>query len=68
VCRRASRVETGAIHAPEEVTMQTTVDRPKHPDHDSDWFAGVVEDVAFITMLFSGIVIIAAIIALAILL
>lgn len=46
--------------------MQTTVDRPKTARHDTDWFAGVMEDVAFIAMLFSGIVIAAAILALAI--
>ncbi len=44
--------------------MQTTVDRPKTADHDTNWFAGMAEDVAFIVMLFSGVVIVAAIIAL----
>jgi hypothetical protein len=44
--------------------MQTTVDRPKTADHDLGWFAGVAEDVAFGVMLFSGVVIVAAIIAL----
>jgi hypothetical protein len=57
-------VETGALHIREEVTMQTTVDRPKTADHDLGWFAGVAEDVAFGVMLFSGVVIVAAIIAL----
>jgi hypothetical protein len=66
VCGPALRVETGAVHIRQEVTMQTTVDRPRNPDHDSDWFAGVAEDIAFIAMLFSGIVVAAAIIALAI--
>jgi hypothetical protein len=42
--------------------MHTTVQKPQA--HDQDWLAGVVEDAAFIVMLFSGIVIAAAIIAL----
>ena len=46
--------------------MHTTVESPKARDHTTDWLAGVVEDVAFIAMLFSGIVVAAAILALAI--
>jgi divalent metal cation (Fe/Co/Zn/Cd) transporter len=46
--------------------MHTTVERPEARDHTTDWFAGVAEDVAFIAMLFSGIVVAAAILALAI--
>lgn len=46
--------------------MQTTVDRPEHSERTVDWLAGLAEDVAFAVMLFSGIVIAAAIIALAI--
>jgi hypothetical protein len=62
VCGSAARIETGAVHIREEVTMQTTVDRPKN--HDADWLTGVAEDIAFIVMVFSGIVIVAAILAL----
>jgi hypothetical protein len=62
VCGRAFRIETGAVHTREEVTMQTTGDSSKK--HDSDWFTGVGEDAAFILMLFSGIVIVVAILAL----
>ena len=46
--------------------MHTTVEKPQARDHTEDWFAGVAEDVAFIAMLFSGIVVAAAILALAI--
>jgi hypothetical protein len=46
--------------------MLTTVDKPEARDHSMDWVAGVAEDVAFIVMLFSGVVMVAAILALAI--
>jgi hypothetical protein len=46
--------------------MLTTVDKPQAHDHSVDWLAGLAEDAAFIVMLFSGIVIVAAILALAI--
>jgi hypothetical protein len=46
--------------------MPTTVHRQKHADHDADWLPGVAEDIAFIAMLFFGILIAAAILALAI--
>lgn len=48
--------------------MHTTVERPETRDHTEDWLAGVLEDVAFIAMMFSGIVVAAAILALAIVL
>ena len=46
--------------------MHATVDKPPTRDHDADWLPGVIEDVAFIAMLFAGIVVAAAILALAI--
>ena len=46
--------------------MHTTVEKPEARDHDADWLPGVVEDVAFIAMLFFGILIAAAVLALAI--
>jgi hypothetical protein len=66
VCGQPQRVETGAVHTREEVIMPTTVHRQKHADHDADWLPGVAEDIAFIAMLFFGILIAAAILALAI--
>jgi hypothetical protein len=44
--------------------MLSTVEKPEAHDHSTDWLAGVAEDAAFIVMLFSFIVAIAAIIAL----
>jgi hypothetical protein len=42
--------------------MHSTVEKPGA--HDRDWLTGLAEDAAFIVMLFSGIVMAAAIIAL----
>jgi hypothetical protein len=42
--------------------MHTRVEKPAA--HDQDWLTGLAEDAAFIVMLFSGIVIAAAIVAL----
>jgi hypothetical protein len=66
VCGKPRRADTGAVHIREEVPMQTTVDKPKTAAHDADWLPGVAEDIAFIAMLFFGILIAAAILALAI--
>ena len=46
--------------------MRTTVHKPDTSYRTMDWLAGLAEDAAVIVMLFSGIVIAAAILAAAI--
>jgi hypothetical protein len=54
--------ETRGVHLREELTMRTTVDEQRARDRTTDRRADLAEDVAFVVMLFSGIVLVVAIV------
>jgi hypothetical protein len=54
--------ETRGVHLREELTMRTTVDEQRARDRTTDRRADLTEDVAFVVMLFSGIVLVVAIV------
>jgi hypothetical protein len=54
--------QTRGIHLREELTMRTTVDEQRSRDRTADRRADLAEDVAFVVMLFSGIVLVVAIV------
>jgi hypothetical protein len=54
--------ETRGVHLREELTMRTTVEQQRTRDRTTDRRAYLAEDVAFLVMLFSGIVMVVAIV------
>jgi hypothetical protein len=54
--------ETLGVHLREELTMRTTVDEQRARDRTTDRRADLAEDAAFVVMLFSGIVLVVAIV------
>jgi hypothetical protein len=59
------RSETADVHSCQEVTMLATIDKRDAKDRTIDHLAGLAEDAAFLVMIFSGVVIIATLIAVA---
>jgi hypothetical protein len=54
--------ETRSVHICEELTMRTTVDEQRARNRTTDRRADLAEDLAFVVMLFSGIVMAVAIV------
>jgi hypothetical protein len=57
------RAETADVHTREEATMATTVDKREPKDRTMNRLADLAEDAAFLVVLFSGVVMVAALIA-----
>jgi len=55
--------ETADVHIREEAGMATTVDKREPKDRTVNRLADLAEDAAFVVMLFSGIVMVAALVA-----
>jgi hypothetical protein len=54
--------ETGSVHIREELTMRTIVDEQRARNRTADRRADLAEALAFVVMLFSGIVMAVAIV------